>query len=111
MQHILDIFVQQKLATEVIQLLSNELVKLSDDTLQDANTVRSNRVQHLVDTNGANLFGFARFLHENLLVKIVVVVSHKALSFSQKLHDIDSLLQLLIGQVRIANLYAQLVLS
>jgi len=82
LQHILDIFVQQELATEVIQLFSNEFVKLSDNALQDTHTMRSYRVQHLVDTNGMNLFGFARFLHENLLVQIVVVIANKSLCFS-----------------------------
>ena len=92
-------------------MFPNELVELPDDTLKDADPVRPNRVQHLIHANRAYLLRLTRLLYEHLLVQIVVIVAHESLRFSQQLHNVDPLFELLVWQVRIANPYPELVLG
>ena len=55
----------------------------------------SDGVEHLVDTDGLELLCLGGFLDENLLVEIVMVLSHILFCLTQQAHDVDPLFELL----------------
>ena len=100
LKHVLDGVVEKERAAEVRKLLAEELVQLSHHWIQNANSVGANRVQHLIDANGAHLLSFLRLLYKHLLMKVVTIVTHKDLRLLEQVHDIDALVKLLCRQMR-----------
>ena len=73
--------------------------------------MRANRVEHLIHANRPDLLRLLRLLNEDLLVQVVPIVSHKSVRLLKKQHNIDSLVELLGGQMRRLHRDAQLVVS
>ena len=69
----------------------------------------ADRVEHLVDADCAHLFGLLCLLNEDLLVKIVAIVTHEYIGLLKEEHDIDSLIKLLRWQMGGHDLDAELV--
>jgi len=92
-------------------LLTQELVKLAHNWVEDADSMSSNGVKHLVNTDSAHLLRLLCLLDEHLLVEVVAVVTYKDLSILKQVHDVDALIELLCGQVRRHDRDTKLVLG
>ncbi len=68
-------------------------------------------VDHLLDTDGLELFGLCGAFVEYLRVQVVVVISDVLLSFSQEHHNVDPLFDLLRWEVRPQHIDVELVLD
>ena len=66
----------------------------------------ADRVEHLVDADRSHLLGLLGLLDEDLLMKIVAIVTHEYIGLLKEEHDIDSLIELLRWQMGGHDLYA-----
>jgi len=111
LKQILDLFIEQESFTEILDLLPDEFVKLVHNIGQDTNTVLTDVVDHLLDTDGLQLLRVCGTLMENLSVQVVMVVLDVPLCFSQQKHDINTLLNLLWWEMRSQYTNVQLVFT
>lgn len=108
-QHVLDCVIKQERFAEVGQLPAQELVHLAHNRIEDTNAVGTDRVEHLVDADCAHLFGLLGLLDEDLLMKIIAIVTHEDIGLLKEKHDIDTLIELLRWQMGRHDLDAELV--
>ena len=106
-QRVVDELVKQELVEDV-QFLDQELVESVDDCAHHTDSVGLNRIQHLVGTNCFDLSGLLCRLHEDLSMDIVVILGYELSQFSQQLHNINTLLQLLGWKMRWNEVHLEL---
>lgn len=93
-ERIVDEFIIQELVEDV-QLLDKELVESVDYGSHDTDSMSFNWEEHLVNSDGRNLLGINSCFHEDLGVDIIIIFRYKLVELTEKLKDINTLLELL----------------
>jgi len=100
LKQIHNLLIKQKALAEVLNLFTDEFVKLVHHVTQNTDTMLPNVVDHLLHANSLQLLSVSSTFMENLSVQVIVIVFNEAISLSKQKHNINALLNLLGWEVR-----------